>query len=95
VRRDGPGAVRVRGELVNFWSSPNFERPRRSWPWPPTKLERIAENMGIDDEELCEPASVSGRSHFRGHDVQGASFVTRRVVDMPLDGSSRAERRRV
>jgi hypothetical protein len=25
---------------------------RRSWPWPPTRLERLAETMGVHDEEL-------------------------------------------
>jgi hypothetical protein len=28
------------------------EEFRRSWPWPPTRLEIIAARMGIDDEEL-------------------------------------------
>jgi len=38
-----------------FWASPNFwQPPRRSWPYPPTRLERIAASMGIDDEELRE-----------------------------------------
>jgi hypothetical protein len=27
-------------------------RRRRSWPWPATRLEVIAQRMGIDDEEL-------------------------------------------
>jgi hypothetical protein len=36
-----------------FWTSPNFWRPPpRSWPWPPTKLERIAEAAGLDDEHV-------------------------------------------
>lgn len=32
---------------ANFW-----QPPRRSWPWPPTRLEVLATRMGIDDEEL-------------------------------------------
>jgi hypothetical protein len=36
-----------------IWASENFlaEPRRRSWPGPPTKLERIAERSGIDGEE--------------------------------------------
>jgi hypothetical protein len=43
----------VTGELRSFWSSPNFEPPRRrSWPWPATRLEVIAARAGLDDEQL-------------------------------------------
>ena len=42
-------------DLVSFWSSPNFfQPPYRSWPHPPTDLERMAARMGIDDEDLRE-----------------------------------------
>jgi hypothetical protein len=39
-------------DFSTFWSSPNFFQLRRSWPHPPTELERIAARMGIDDEDL-------------------------------------------
>jgi len=44
----------TRGQLVTFWSSPNFELapPRRSFPWPATRLERLATRAGISDEDL-------------------------------------------
>jgi hypothetical protein len=36
-----------------FWASPNFwQPPRRSWPWPPTRLEVLAARAQLDDEEL-------------------------------------------
>ena len=28
------------------------DRRRRSWPYPPTDLERLAESAGLDDDEL-------------------------------------------
>jgi hypothetical protein len=31
----------------NFW-----QPPRRSWPYPPTELERIAFRLGVSDEDL-------------------------------------------
>jgi hypothetical protein len=49
-----------------FWGSENFwQPPRRSWPYPPTRLERIAESMGIGDEELREllRAEIELRRH--------------------------------
>ena len=40
-------------DIVKFWSPPNFfQAPYRSWPHPPTELERIAAKWGIDDEDL-------------------------------------------
>jgi hypothetical protein len=42
-------------KLTSFWSSPNFwQPPRRSWPYAPTRLERIAEKYGVDDETFRE-----------------------------------------
>jgi hypothetical protein len=36
-----------------FWGSSNFwQPPRRSWPYPPTKLEVLATRAGLDDEDL-------------------------------------------
>jgi hypothetical protein len=50
------------------WGSENFwQPPGRSWPYPPTRLDRLAARMGIEDEEFREllRAEIERRLHER------------------------------
>jgi len=69
--------VAKRQTLVSFpggegymWASENFvvEPRRRSWPYEPTNLERLAEAAGIDGNEyrLLLAEAIQARRRVRG-----------------------------
>jgi hypothetical protein len=49
--------------------------PYRSWPWPRTRLEQLAKQAGVDDEELRAylHAEVERRRRERGPSVAQSS----------------------
>jgi hypothetical protein len=70
---------------ANFW-----QPPRRSWPYPPTKL-ALAERLGVDDEELREP-SPGIRPCPRANSVKPARSVPPAGLELAfLDAKERGE----
>jgi hypothetical protein len=39
-------------KVMHVWVEGDWEPHRRSWPYPPTRLERLAQQAGVDDEAL-------------------------------------------
>ena len=68
---------------TELWMSPNFwQPPRRSWPWPPTRLEVLANRLGIDDEELRE--LLKGEVQRRLRERGAAESFGARTVGGPI-----------
>jgi hypothetical protein len=81
--------------VKEIWHSTNFYAPqRRSWPWPPTRLELLAARMGVDDETLRQllQNEIERREVTRRKGRRTASLLPSRRRRLPSGARARSKR---